>query len=146
MSRVSELMSKDAICSIGTDASTQEAAERMRNMGRGCLVVIDKGKLAGIITERDLVHRVIAERRRPEATKVSEIMSAPVITVGPEALVSDAAKIMEKNRIRRLVVIEGNRVVGVITVTDFAEHLRRKARSDPMLAAMARAAQMQSSY
>ncbi len=146
MSRVSELMTKDVICSIGKDASAREAAVRMKTLRRGCLVVIDNGKLAGIITERDLVQRVLAEGLSPQEAKVSEVMSTPVLTVGPEALVSDAAKVMLENRIRRLVVTEGERVVGVLTVTDLAEHLRRKARSDPMLAAMARAAEMELHY
>jgi signal-transduction protein with cAMP-binding, CBS, and nucleotidyltransferase domain len=146
MSRVSELMTKDVICTVGKGASVQEAAERMKNLGRGCLIVIDNGKLGGIITERDLVQRVMAEKLPPGKTKVSQIMSTPVITTGPEALVSDAAKLMTENKIRRLVVTEGERVVGVLTVSDFASHLRRKGRSDPMLAAMARAAQMEYNY
>lgn len=143
MTRVSEVMSKRAISAIDKDASAQEAAERMKNLGRGCLVVMQNGKLAGIVTERDLVQRVLAARLSPEETTVSRIMSAPVLTVGPEALLSDAANIMAENRIRRLVVTEGARVVGVLTVTDLSAHLRRKTRSDPMLAAMARAAELQ---
>ena len=146
ISRVSELMTKDVICAIGKDASVREAAKRMKNLGRGCLVVIDNAKLSGIVTERDLVQRVMAEKLSLDDVKVSQIMSKPVITVGPEALVSDAARIMAKNRIRRLVVTDGERVIGVLTVTDLAEHLRRRARSDPMLAAMARAAQIEQSY
>ncbi len=146
MSRVADLMTKDVICQVGKDATVQEAAKTMKGVGRGCLVVIDNAQLSGIITERDLVQRVMAEGLAPSEVRVSQIMSKPVITVGPEALVSDAAKIMVKNRIRRLVITEGQRVVGILTATDLAEHLRRKARSDPMLAAMARAAQMEQSY
>ena len=66
-------------------------------------------------------------------------MSKELITVGPEALASDAAKIMVENRVRRLIVTEGVHVVGILTTTDFARLLLRKSHSDPMLAAIARA-------
>jgi len=69
-------------------------------------------------------------------------MSKPVITVGPEALVTDAAKVMMQNTIRRLVVAEGVRILGIVTTTDFAKMMYKKSASDPMLAAMARAAQL----
>jgi signal-transduction protein with cAMP-binding, CBS, and nucleotidyltransferase domain len=140
MVRVSEMMTKDVIDSITQDASVADAARRMKELKRGCLVVIAHGQPLGIITERDLVQRVMAEMRSPEDTKVSQVMSSPLITVGPEALLTDAAAIMLNNRIRRLPVIEGMQVVGILTVTDFARFMHRKSGQDPMLAAMARAA------
>jgi CBS domain-containing protein len=141
MTRVSEIMTKDVVHTIPPNASVEDAAKMMKEVGRGCLIVIEKGKPVGIITERDMVHKVLAERVTPKKTRVSAIMSKPVITVGPEALVSDAATIMVRNKIRRLVVLEGDRVAGILTVTDFAKHLKREGR-DPMLDAMARGAQM----
>jgi signal-transduction protein with cAMP-binding, CBS, and nucleotidyltransferase domain len=140
MTRVTELMTRDVIDTIGEDGSVADAARRMRERKRGCLIVTARGKPVGILTERDLVQRVIAEGRSPEKTKVSEVMSSPAITVGPEALVSDAATIMLQNRIRRLPVVEGTDVLGMLTVTDFAKFLQRRSGQDPMLAAMARAA------
>jgi CBS domain-containing protein len=137
--RVSELMTKDVIHTVGPDASVWEAARRMNEVQRGCLVVVEGGRPVGIVTERDIVHKVAAQDSLPSGLKVSEIMSADLITVGPEALISEAAKVMIKNKIRRLVVTEGIRVVGVLTVTDFAKFLFAKSRSDSMLAAMARA-------
>ena len=141
MTRVAEIMTRDVVHTILPSASIESAAKKMKEVGRGCLVVIEGGKPVGIITERDMVQKVLAESVAPKKTKVSAIMSKPVITVGPEALVSDAANIMLRNKIRRLVVLEGGRVSGILTVTDFAKHLRREAR-DPMLDAMARGAQM----
>ena len=138
LDRVSEIMTKDVIHTINSTASVQEAASEMKKVGRGCLVVLDKSKLSGIVTERDIVQRVVAAERDPKKVKVSEVMSKPVITVGPEALVSDAAKIMVQNKIRRLVVTEGTRLVGIVTVTDFAKKMHKESASDPMLAAMAR--------
>ena len=142
MARVSELMTKDVIHTIDQDASVEEAAKRMKQVGRGCLVVEERARPVGIITERDLVQKVMAEKLIPKNVRVSLIMSKPVITVGPEALVSDAASIMLQNKIRRLVVTEGDRVVGVLTVTDFAKFIHRREGSDPILAAMSRAAML----
>jgi signal-transduction protein with cAMP-binding, CBS, and nucleotidyltransferase domain len=139
MNRVSELMTKDVIDCIEASDTVREAAERMKKLNRGCLIVIREGHPVGIITERDLVQRVIADYK-PASIKVSEVMSSPLITLGPEALVSDAANVMSENRIRRLPIVEGDQIVGMITVTDFARLLHRKSGNDPMLAAMARAA------
>jgi len=138
--KVSDFMTKDVIHIIGKSASVQEAAQKMREVHGGCLIVVEKGQPAGIVTERDLVGKVIAENLSPKDLKVSEVMSKPVITIGPEASISAAAKVMVENRIRRLVVTEGNRTVGVLTVTDFAKLLYQRSAHDPVLAAMARAA------
>jgi signal-transduction protein with cAMP-binding, CBS, and nucleotidyltransferase domain len=139
MDRVSESMTKDVIDSIEDHATVREAAQRMKKLRRGCLIVITKGRPVGIITERDLVQRVIADYK-PMDTRVSEVMSSPLITLGPEALVSDAANVMAENKIRRLPIVEGGQIVGMLTATDLARFLHRKSTSDPMLAAMARAA------
>jgi len=139
MTRVSQVMTKTQIQFVRPSISVENAAQRMKEFQRGSLLVIDNGRLAGIITERDLVQRVIAEKKSPEKTQVSEIMSRPVITIGPEGLLTDAARIMTENKIRRLPVTEGTDVVGIVTVTDFAKHLNKLAGHDAMLAAMARA-------
>ncbi len=139
MARVSDFMTKRVIHAVGPNSSVREASRRMKEVESGCLVVVDGARPIGIITERDLVQKVLAEGHSAEDMKVSEIMSKELITVGPEALVSDAAKIMVQNKVRRLVVTEGVHVVGILTATDFARLLLRKSRSDPMLAAMARA-------
>jgi CBS domain-containing protein len=139
MERVSDIMTKDVVHWISPHVSVEKAAEMMKEVEKGCLIVVENDKPIGIITERDLVQKVIAGRLEPKHTRVSKIMSHPIITVGPEALISDAAIIMSKNKIRRLAVTEGTELVGVVTVSDFAKHLLSKSVSDPMLAAMARA-------
>lgn len=141
LERVSEIMTKSVVHTVDANSSIQDAAAIMRDVGTGCLVVIEKAKLAGIVTERDIVQRVVAVRKSPKEVRVSEVMSKPVITIGPEALVSDAAKVMIQNKIRRLVIAEGARVLGIVTTTDFAKAMYKSA-ADPMLAAMARAAQL----
>jgi CBS domain-containing protein len=132
-------MTKRVIHAIAPDSTVVEAAKRMKEVQNGCLIVADGARPIGIVTERDLVQKVLAKGKPALGMKVSEIMSKELITVGPEALVYDAAKIMVENKVRRLVVTEGGHVVGILTATDFARLLLRKSRSDPMLAAMARA-------
>jgi len=141
LERVSEIMTKSVVHTVDANSSVQDAAAMMKDVGTGCLVVIAKAKLAGIVTERDIVQRVVAAKKSPTEVRVSEVMSKPVITIGPEALVVDAARVMIQNKIRRLVIAEGTRVLGIVTVTDFAKMMYKSA-ADPMLAAMARAAQL----
>ncbi|HET8856848.1 MAG TPA: CBS domain-containing protein, partial [Nitrososphaeraceae archaeon] len=78
------------------------------------IIIIDQNdKPVGIITERDIVRRVIADRKNPNTTKATEIKSQPLITVGPNAYLFNACKIMEKNNIRRLPVVKDNAIVGI---------------------------------
>jgi CBS domain-containing protein len=139
MVTVSDLMTKSVIHSIHPEATVRKAAERMKEVHSGCLVVINRGILVGIVTERDLVQRIIAEGKSFQKTKVSQIMTTPVIAVSPRAPASEAAKLMIKNGIRRLPVRDRSRVVGMLTTTDFAKFLSEKARKEPMLLAAARA-------
>ena len=110
-----------------------------QQIAKGELVIETKGKV-GIVTERDIVRKAIAQGLSPQQTLVSEIMSKPVISVGPEALISDAARVMGDNKIRRLPITLGTQVVGILTVTDLARYLQAKGKPDQMLAVMARAA------
>jgi len=146
MTHVSELMTTTDIQFVNPDSSVRAAAEDMKRLQRGCLVVISKGKLVGILTERDLVQKVLAVGKNPEVTPVLKVMSEPVITVNPETSLSDAAKIMVGNRIRRLPVVEGSKVVGMLTASDFARYMRLQNRDEPMWAAASRAADYQTIF
>jgi CBS domain-containing protein len=139
--RVTEIMTKDVIHTIPEELSAAEAAKQMKSVQRGSLIVVKGSRPIGIVTERDLVQRVLAEGIPASNIKISQVMSHPLISIGPEALVTDAARIMSEHRIRRLPVMDGTVLVGIVTVTDFAKCLWRKSSSDPMLAAMSRAAQ-----
>ena len=95
------------------------------------IIIIDKNdKAIGIITERDIVRRVIADSKDPDTTKATEIKSQPLITVRPEAYLFDACKIMEKNNIRRLPVVKDNTIVGIVTITDIIKHLHTIHKED----------------
>jgi len=137
LKRVSEIMTEAPIDTIEQGLSIQQAANIMKERKRGSLVVTDNKKAVGIITERDIVRRVVAEGRDIDATKVKNIMSTPLISISSDATVEAAAKVMYENSIRRLPVIDDEYIVGIITATDFVKELLKERRDD-MLLAMAR--------
>lgn len=106
------------VISIRPDATVLEAALLMNESGIGGLVVLDGGTLAGVVTERDMMRRVIAQRRDPAATEVRAVMTSPVVTCAPGTTVEEAAAVMTNRRIRHLPVQEGGRLVGLITIGD----------------------------
>lgn len=138
MSTVKDIMTWHVV-SISVDHSIFEAAQLMTSHHIGCVVVIDGEKLAGIVTERDFVRRVVAEKL-PLNTKVSEVMSKPVITVNSDALIKEAASLMASNKVRRLPVLEQNKITGIIVGADIVRHLGKKTVTEQVLAALGRSA------
>jgi CBS domain-containing protein len=136
MPTVKDLMTKDVL-TIEANKTVMAAATLMSQNDVGDLIVIESGAPVGIVTERDFVRRVIA-LGKPTDTKVSEIMSTPLKVIDPEAPIKEAARRMVNKGIRRLAVIKDNKLVGIITVTDFAKHLGKKTLSDGILEAMGR--------
>ncbi len=114
---VEEVMSESPV-TIGVDATVAEAAIAMREKEIGSLVVMEAGRPAGIITERDIVTKVAAELRATNKTIVREVMSAPLVAVHPHQEVAEAAKIMAARKIRRLPVIKEGKLVGMLTEND----------------------------
>lgn len=104
--------------SIAPDATVFEAVKAMDKYKVGALMVINKGKLMGIISERDYTRKVILRDRSSKSTKVSEIMTRKVAQVDSEANLEKCMDIMGKNRIRHLPVVEDGNVLGVISSTD----------------------------
>jgi len=94
------------------------AAKIMGLANVGSLIVVSEGKPTGILTERDLVKKVIAQGVDPRSVLVGEIMSAPVVSIEPDASLRDAAMLMLKSGVKRLPVISNGRLVGIITDTD----------------------------
>jgi CBS domain-containing protein len=136
MPTVKDLMTKDVL-TIEANKTVMEAATLMSQNDVGDLIAMESGAPVGIVTERDFVRRVIA-LGKPTGTKVSEIMSTPLKVIDPEAPIKEAARRMVNKGIRRLAVIKDNKLVGIITVTDFAKHLGKKTLSDGILEAMGR--------
>lgn len=96
-----------------------EVALKMKELNVGAIPIVDQDKLAGMITDRDIVVRGVAEKH-PGSTKVEDIMSHDLITVTPDTTSREAAKLMAQHQIRRLPVVEGDKIVGIVSLGDFA--------------------------
>lgn len=101
---VKDYMSKE-IATIDSAASIFEASKVMKEKNAGYLIVLEKAQPAGIVTHGDFVNKVLAGDKDPATTKVSEVMSAPLITVDPDTAVNETVRAMVKNDVRRLPVV-----------------------------------------
>ncbi|UCC33533.1 MAG: CBS domain-containing protein [Candidatus Bathyarchaeota archaeon] len=115
---VKDIMSSP-VFTIDGDATVNEAAQLMKEHELGCIIVVSKeGKPAGIITERDLVKRVLAKNAKASKLSAKEVMTSPLSTVDPDETLSDAAKRMSDLKIRRLGVMYKGNLVGIISSKD----------------------------
>ena len=119
MAKIKDLMVKDVI-SLETYASAYEAVKLMNENKIGCLVVLRDGEAVGILTERDLLERVLEKCKNPKDTHVFEVMTSHIVTGSPEMEIPEAARVMFENRVKKLPLIEGNKLVGIVTLTDIA--------------------------
>jgi len=117
--KVEGAMIEDVV-TVDAKATVKEAVEIMNKHEIGCLVVIKGNKLVGILTERDMLKKVIGESRNPETTKVREIMTTPVITTSPTTNLEEAAKLMFEKNVKKLPVVSEGKLVGLVTLTDLA--------------------------
>jgi NADH dehydrogenase len=122
--QVSEIMNRNVI-SMEAERSAFEIATAMEKGGFGSLLITENGKALGIVTERDLVRKVIAKRLDPNKVRLKDIMTAPIIAINPSSRIDEASRLMGAHCIRRLPVLENGRLVGIITVTDVAKCLAK---------------------
>ncbi len=126
---VSELMSSD-VAAIAGSATVREAAEVMASRDISCLVAMDNDDVVGIFTERDLLKRVIALKRNPAQTLLQNVMSSPVMSVPSNYSIPSASKMMEKMRIRRLLVMDDSTLLGVVTQTDILKAIKGRLQEE----------------
>jgi CBS domain-containing protein len=119
--KVEDVMSSPVVTITETD-SVLAAARLMKKNGIGCVVVVDKaGKPRGLMTERDVVRRVSALDLLPSKVQAGKSMTKPPVTIDSSANVTDAAKKMREQKIRRLIVIQGGKLRGIITSNDIVD-------------------------
>jgi CBS domain-containing protein len=112
---------------LDASASVEDAARAMRSNDIGDVIVIDDDAIRGILTDRDIVLRVVAAGKVPLATKVGEVCSDDVITLPPDAPVEQAVDAVRSSAIRRIPVVEDGRPVGVVSLGDLAVDLDRRS-------------------
>ena len=110
--------------SIGASASVVEAARLMREEHIGSLPITDDEKLVGMITDRDITTRVVAEAADPKTTSVGDVYSRDLISVEPDNDLEEALQLMARHQVRRLPVVESGRLVGIVAQADIALTLR----------------------
>jgi CBS domain-containing protein len=109
-----------SVVTLPSCASVYEAVKLMNKNKIGCLVVVYNGEIVGILTERDLLERVLEKCRDPKEIAVSQIMTEHVIVGKPNMELSEATRIMFENGVKKLPIIDGKNLVGIVTLTDIA--------------------------
>ena len=105
---------------IDRNSTVEQAARMMKELNVGSIPVTENGNVIGIITDRDVVLRNVADGRTAADTRVEEVMSKTVVTATPDMDVHRAADLMAQNQIRRLPIVENNRMVGIVSIGDLA--------------------------
>jgi CBS domain-containing protein len=127
---VSEIMSTD-IPMMEPFESVEDAAAKMVEHGTGCVIITEEGNPIGIVTERDIVRKVVSARKSPAKVQLKKIMSSPIVWIPRNTDILDAAKQMAKLNLRKLVVMHDGRLLGVVSAQDIlgiAPHLIQVTR------------------
>ena len=128
MVSVREVMTKD-VKVVREDTSVQEVVATMIKFDISSVVVVQKNRPVGLITHKDILMRVLQPSLLPSVLTARQVMSSPVATIKEEASVEEAAKLMTAKRFKKLLVVQSDKLVGIITTTDLV-------REQPKLAAI----------
>ena len=123
MNQVSEILADKGrnVLEIEAGATVREAVRTMVDANVGSLLVTSSGEVVGIVTERDYLRRVALEGRTDDDTTVGEIMTAPLVVVGPDTSIDECMAVMTDRRIRHLPVVEDGKVVGLVSIGDLVK-------------------------
>jgi CBS domain-containing protein len=128
---IKEVMTKN-VMTIEYSAPVKKAAELMAENDIGCLIVTKEGKPTGIVTERDMLQRVLLQFRDPRITRIDDIMSTPLIASKPDTELHKALRLMNERRIKKLPIVEDGLLIGLLTLTDVVRstgYLKHVART-----------------
>ena len=123
MTSVREIMTGDATC-VGENDSVVDAARTMRELEVGALPICgEDNRLKGMVTDRDIAINVVADEKDPAATKVSELAQGEVVTIGADDSIEELLRTMSQHAVRRVPVIDGHDLIGIVSQADVARHL-----------------------
>lgn len=130
---VQEIMTKSPVCCVSDDR-VESVAKMMVDNDCGCIPVVDNvgsGKPVGVITDRDIVTRAVAEGKNPLDLKASDVMTTSVVTVTPDMSVEDCCNIMEDKQLRRVAVVdESGKCCGIVAQADVAKHADQRKTAE----------------
>ena len=119
---ISELMTRDPR-TVTTDSTVAEAARTMRDVDAGVIPIVEGERLVGVVTDRDIAVRVVAEGKDPQTTKVTEVASKDLVTIDPQQDLDEALRLMAQHQVRRLPVVEEDgKLIGIVAQADVATH------------------------
>jgi CBS domain-containing protein len=122
MSRVQDIVQNRELFHVEEDQTVAEVARQMTDLHVGAILVMNRGQLRGVFSERDLMKRVVLERLDPDLTPVREVMTKALATIDENASVEDALQAMESNNCRHLPVTRGSRVVAFLSMRDLMHY------------------------
>jgi CBS domain-containing protein len=131
--KVRDIMTTD-VAYVNPAATVVEAAQLMQKHNVGSVPVCDQNGVVGIITDRDIVVRNVAHSKDPGKTPVSDVMTGEVTSVTPDADIKDVFRTMSSKQIRRLPVVENNKLVGIVSIGDVATETHQDTEISAMLA------------
>jgi len=117
--KVGDVMVKEVV-TIDENFSVREAADIMNKFEIGCLIGVRRGKAMGILTERDVLKRVVAEGKDASKIRVKDVMTSPLVVAEPNMDLAEAVKLMFQMKIKKLPVVDEKRLVGLVSLTDIA--------------------------
>lgn len=120
MSRLIKEVMTTHLVSLPASASIRDAAESMKQNNIGAVLVTDKDRVCGIVTDRDILVRAVADNKAPGKTTLGEICSGDLATLGPDDTTEQAATMMRQRSLRRILIMDANRPVGIVSIGDLA--------------------------
>jgi CBS domain-containing protein len=125
-----DIMTPDAKCAAENETVT-EAARKLSELGVGSMPICgEDGRLKGMVTDRDIVVKVLAQGKDPDSTKVGELGEGKPVTIGADDSVAEALQTMKEHRVRRLPVIDGHDLVGIVSIADVATNVEDEQTGD----------------
>jgi CBS domain-containing protein len=119
MTKMRDIMSGAPVC-MAPGESVSAAAQAMKKHGIGTVLVLTDGRLSGLVTDRDITVRVLAESRDPRTTRISDICGGELVVLGPEDDVAEATRLVRERAVRRIPVLQDGIPVGVVSIGDLA--------------------------